>query len=160
MCVITVDLEKVFLCLKGENGDFFYKRKLSCYNLTIFASGDQKGYCFVWDEIEAGRGAAEIASCLWKFIIMKVKSGVKVLIIYSDNCSAQNKNQFLFAMYIMASIRFNIQIIHRYLEPGHTHLEADSVHACIQNSIKNVEIFEPSMWYNAIRIAKKALPRY
>lgn len=159
-CVLTCDLEKVFLCPKGENAEFFYKSKLSCYNFTIFVSGAQKGHCFVWDQTEAGRGSAEISSCLWKFFVIYVGKGVKVFIIYSDNCSGQNKNQFLFAMYVLASIRFGIKIIHRYLEVGHTHMECDSVHATIQNSIKNQEIFVPAQWYAAIKIAKKKLPLY
>ncbi|KAJ1530184.1 hypothetical protein ONE63_005113 [Megalurothrips usitatus] len=157
---MTVDLEKVFLCPKGENSEFFYKRKVSCYNFSIFVSGEQKGFAYVWDQTEAKRGSAEITSCLWDFISKKVESGIKVFRIYSDNCSAQNKNQFLFSMYVMASIRYSIKIIHRYLEPGHTHMEVDSMHATIENSHKFQDIFVPKDWYNCIKLAKKTLPKY
>ncbi|KAK3921618.1 polyprotein [Frankliniella fusca] len=160
VCVATCDLEKVFLCPKGENSEFYYKSKLSLYNFTIFVSGEQKGFCYVWDQTEARRGSAEISSCLWSFLKMKSEGGVREFRLYSDNCSAQNKNKFLFSMYTMASIRLNIRIVHRYLETGHTHMEVDSVHAAIQNSIKNKEIFVPSEWYAAIKLAKKSLPKY
>ncbi|XP_052131286.1 uncharacterized protein LOC113216806 isoform X3 [Frankliniella occidentalis] len=160
ICVATCDLEKVFLCPKGENSEFYYKSKLSLYNFTIFVSGEQKGLCYVWDQTEARRGSAEISSCLWSFLKMKSEQGVKEFRFYSDNCSAQNKNRFLFSMYIMASIRLNVRIVHRYLETGHTHMEVDSVHAAIQNSLKNKEIFVPNEWYAAIKLAKKTQPKY
>ncbi|KAK3913144.1 putative 2-phosphosulfolactate phosphatase [Frankliniella fusca] len=160
VCVLTCDLEKVLLCPKGENSDFYYKSKLSVYNFTIFVSGEQKGQCYVWDQTEARKGSAEITSMLWSFIQMKVAAGIEEFRIYSDNCSAQNKNQFLFSMYVMASIRFNIKITHCYLEVGHTHVEVDSVHATIENSVKNTDIFVPSQWYTAMRLAKKKPPPY
>ena len=106
------------------------------------------------------KGSAEVTSCLWSFLQMKSEKGIEEFRIYSDNCSAQNKNQFLFSLYVLASIRFNIKIVHRYLEVGHTHMEVDSVHAAIENAVKNLEIFVPSDWYTAMRLAKKNRPLY
>ena len=160
LCVVTYDLEKTLLCPHGNNSEFFYSSKISMYNFTIFVSGPQQAYCYVWDQTEAGRSADEFASCVWQFINMMVEKGKKEFIFYSDNCSAQNKNQFLFSMYVMASIRFGIKITHRYLEVGHTHMEVDSVHARIESSVKNKDLFVPKDWVNAIRLAKKTLPRY
>ncbi|KAK3931654.1 ATP synthase subunit b [Frankliniella fusca] len=130
-CVITCDLEKILTCPKGENGDFYYKSKMSVCNFTIFVSGDQEAFCYVWDQTIGSKGAAEIGSCLWLFIQQKVQEGIKEFVIYSDNCSAQNKSQFLFSLYVMASIKFQIKITHRYLEVGHTHMECDSIHATL-----------------------------
>ena len=160
LCVFSCDLEKILICPKGENGDFFYKRKLSVYNFTVFVSGEQKGYCMVWDQTIGSKGCAEITSCLWYFMKMKIAEGIREFHIYSDNCSAQNKNQFLFSMYVMASIRYNIKIIHRYLEVGHTHMECDSVHATIEKFVKNKDLFTPAQWYAAIRMAKVNRPHY
>lgn len=58
-------------------------------------------------------------------------------------------------MYVMASIRFQIKITHRYLEVVHTHMECDSIHATIEKSVKYTDIFVPSEWYQAMRTAKK-----
>lgn len=159
-CLITCDLEKVLLCPKGDNGDFYYASKLSVHNFTIFISGDQEAICYVWDQTIAGKGSAEIGSCLWSFFQQKVSEGIEEFLIYSDNCSPQNKNQFLFSMYAMASIRFKIKITHRYLEVGHTHMECDSIHATIEKSVKYTDIFVPSQWYTAMRTAKKNRPFY
>lgn len=159
-CVLSCDLQKVLQCPKGMNRDFFFASKLSIYNFTLFVSGVQQGINYVWDQTEANRGAAEIASCLWNFISQKVECGITEFIIYSDNCSSQNKNQFLFSMYLMATLKFNIKITHRYLEVGHTHMEVDSVHARIENSTKYTDIYVPNQWYAAIRAAKKNRPHY
>lgn len=160
VCVFSCDLEKILLCPKGEHAEFYYKRKLSVYNFTIFISGDQKGLSYVWDQTIGRKGCAEITSCLWDFFQMKVSQGIKEFRIYSDNCSAQNKNQFLFSMYVMASIRFKIKITHRYLEVGHTHMEVDSVHASIERVAKTRDIFVPSQWYALMKIAKVKKPLY
>lgn len=160
LCVLSCDLEKVLMCPKSENGEFFYRSRLSVFNFTIFVSGDQEGFCYTWDQTIARKGSAEISSCLLLFIKAKIEKGIKEFHIYSDNCSAQNKNQFLFSLYVMLSIRYNIKIVHTYLEVGHTHMEVDSVHATIEKSVKNVEIFLPSQWVAAMKVAKKNRPHY
>src|SRR5206468_681627 len=50
VCVATFDLQKVFFCPFGDNGEFIFRRKLRCYNLSIFQSVVKRGYCYVWDE--------------------------------------------------------------------------------------------------------------
>lgn len=42
---------------------------------------------------------------------------------FSDNCSGQNRNKCLFALYSLASMKFKIKIQHTYLESGHTQSE-------------------------------------
>ena len=49
-------------------GIFFYKRKLSVYNLTAHCSKNRKAYNAVWGEHIAGRGANEIASALCRIL--------------------------------------------------------------------------------------------
>lgn len=159
-CVLSCDFEKVLQCPKGMNRDFFFASKISVYNFTIFVSGEQIGINYVWDQTVANHGAAEVSSCLWNFIGKKVEAGITHFVIYSDNCPSQNKNQYVFSMYAMACLKYNISITHRYLEVGHTHMEVDSVHARIENSVKHTDIFVPSQWFTAIRVAKKVRPHY
>ncbi|KAK3911428.1 30S ribosomal protein S4, chloroplastic [Frankliniella fusca] len=105
--------------------------------------------CYVWDQTEARKGSAEITSMVWSFIQMKVAAGIEEFRIHSDNCSAQNKNQFLFSMYVMASIRFNIKITHCYLEVGHTHMEVRVVRRLSWNSRTN----PPKMSYLELKLS-------
>ncbi|KAK3931453.1 putative dipeptidyl-aminopeptidase B [Frankliniella fusca] len=158
--VICFDLEKVFFCPKSEVGEFFYKRKLSCYNFTVFDCTLKIGTCFVWDQTTGGRGAVEISSCVYKYIQQESLNGLKELHIYSDSCWSQNKNQVLFSMYYAACQKFNLKIIHRYLEKGHTQMECDSVHATIERKISKTDIFTPSEWFGYIRSAKVNKPHY
>jgi hypothetical protein len=160
LCVLSADLQKILSSPKGENGEFFYLSKFSSYNFTTFVSGDQQGYCFTWDQTTGKKGCTEVTSCMWIFIQLKVKEGITEFRIYSDNCYPQNKNQYLFSMYVMASIRFNIKITHRYLESGHTLLPCDNMHARIETSMKKKDVFVPSQWVAGMRCAKVNNPPY
>ncbi|KAE8739577.1 hypothetical protein FOCC_FOCC014920 [Frankliniella occidentalis] len=158
--VLTFDLQKVFYCPKSEVGEFFYKRKLSSYNFTIFDCTTGQAVCYVWDQTVAKRGSDEIASCVLMYFEETVKKGVNEFRIYSDSCSGQNKNQFLYSMYYLAARRYNIKIIHRYLEKGHTQMECDSVHAQIERKTRHIDIFTPAQWYGYIKSAKVQKPQY
>ncbi|KAK3911441.1 GATOR complex protein MIOS [Frankliniella fusca] len=75
--VICFDLQKVFFCPKSEVGEFFYKRKISAYNFTVFDCTKKCATCFVWDQTVGGRGAVEISSCVYEFIKCEVENGVR-----------------------------------------------------------------------------------
>ncbi|KAK3918156.1 Histone-lysine N-methyltransferase, H3 lysine-79 specific [Frankliniella fusca] len=154
VCVASFDLQKVFFCPYGENGEYIFRRKLRCYNLSVFQSVTKVGYCFVWDETTGKKGAVEMSSCVWSFIETKVAEGYTKFYFVSDNCWNQNKNGIIFAMYNMASIKFGIEIHHTYLEKGHTQMECDSIHSLIERRCKNLKLCSPQAWYGVIRTAK------
>ncbi|KAE8741825.1 hypothetical protein FOCC_FOCC012634 [Frankliniella occidentalis] len=158
--VLTFDLQKVLYSPKSEVGEFFYKRKLSSYNFTIYDCTTGQAYCFVWDQTIAKRGSDEISSCVLSFFEEAVKNGVTEFKIYSDSCSGQNKNKFLYSMYYLAARKYNVKIIHRYLEKGHTQMECDSVHAQIEKKTRNMQIFTPAQWYGYMKSAKVQKPAY
>jgi hypothetical protein len=51
------------------------------------------------------------------------------------------------------AVEFNIEIVFKYLEVGHTFLECDSVHSCIERKLKNTNIYLPSDY---VKIAQEA----
>lgn len=110
----TFDLEKVLTMPRSESSSFFYKRKVSLYNFTIYDLVTREGFCFVWDETIGKRGANEISSCLWSHINDKTKNGQKKFHFYSDNCGGQNRNNILYTMYAKAAVDFEITVTHRY----------------------------------------------
>ena len=58
------DLLKLLQIPLGENSGFYYcSNNLSCFDLST-----KQGYCCVWEESFARRGANKIASCLYKLI--------------------------------------------------------------------------------------------
>ncbi|KAK3928221.1 DNA polymerase III subunit delta [Frankliniella fusca] len=63
-------------------------------------------------------------------------------------------------MYVMASIRFGLKKTHRYLEPGHTQMQCDAMHARIETHMKNTDVFSPSQWIAAMKTAKVNKPKY
>lgn len=153
-CVAAFDLEKILVTPQGEVSNFFYKRKFAVYNFTVYDIGKKIGYCFMWDESQAKRGANEIATCLFMFLKIMVAKGVKEFSFYSDNCGGQNRNRFLFSMWEYASFTLKIEITHRFLEKGHTQNEGDSMHATIENAKKGKSIYVPEDWIALVTSAK------
>ena len=121
-----------------HNSVSFYKRSLWVYNLTINDSDSKTPTkCYMWNEITAQRGGNEITSCVFKHI-QNLEFPVKHVTCFSDCCSGQNKNKMLLAMYVTVMIDHpSLEIIdHKFLIPGHTHMECDSDHAIIEKAKK------------------------
>ena len=55
--VVCFDLENVIILPKANVSNFFYKRKLSTFNLTAHCSIDGAAYNAIWNEAVCGRGA-------------------------------------------------------------------------------------------------------
>lgn len=158
--LICFDFEKVLTTPKSEFSCLYYKRKLSVYNFTIYDIVRHKAYCYVWSENEAKRGSNEVASCLLHYFEMMVSHGVDTFLLYSDNCSGQNRNKYVFSMYTYAFSKFNIDIKHTFLVVGHTQNEGDNVHAQIERHTKMRKIYSPSEWCDMIASSKENDPKY
>ena len=65
---LAFDLQKVLEVPLGENGLFYYKRKLAMYNLTVTDIVNGQVYCYMWDQTIAKRGGSEVGSCINMFI--------------------------------------------------------------------------------------------
>jgi len=67
---------------------------------------------------------------------------VKHVIFTSDSTVAQNRNQFVTCMMLFAVHTLPLETIEqKFLEPGHSHMEVDSMHAVIDCCRKNIKIF-------------------
>ncbi|KAI8435869.1 hypothetical protein MSG28_004078 [Choristoneura fumiferana] len=150
----TFDFQKILNCPHGDVGLLYYKRKLSIYNFTIFDLANKEGFCYMWTECTAKRGANEVSSCLSIFIKTLIDKGAKRFLFWSDNCSGQNRNRVVYSTYMFLSKKYNVDITHRFLERGHTQNEGDSVHALIEKESKGKMIFTPDQWYALVRWAK------
>lgn len=153
---IVVDLQAVLGCPHGETSILFYKRKLSIYNFTVFDLATKEGTCYMWDQSTGGRGANDMASCLYMYIADKASQGCKDLTVWSDGCAAQNKNRFLFTAYLYALQNTGLNSIeHKYLETGHSQNEGDNMHSVIERSMKGTSLYVPSQFYNQVKKSKK-----
>ena len=124
--VICLDLQQALPTPRLSSNKVFYKRKLWTYNFGIHDYKTGRGFMFVWDEVTANRGAAEIASCLYKFVTTFVPPTTKRLCIFSDNCPGQNKNYILILFYLfLVHKRLLEEVYHIFFQTGHTYMAAD-----------------------------------
>ncbi|MEW8342113.1 MAG: hypothetical protein AB2708_19890 [Candidatus Thiodiazotropha taylori] len=128
-------LEAVLSAPCSNLSQVYYKRKLSYYNYFVYSLGDGKGYCYLWNESEGQRSSCEIGTCLGMYI-KSMPPSVKHVCLFSGTCSGQNKNRFV-AMALMQRLKSNPNLQctdQKFLEPGHTQMECDSMHAAIENA--------------------------
>ena len=138
------DLEQVLYLPKTNKCGIFYKRRLSCYNFTIYDVKDKTCDCYFWHECVAGRGSNEIASCLSMFIRRMDNQGKTKIFLFSDSCSGQNRNTVVLTMLlnILEQTENIREITLHFFEPHHGQNEGDSEHSCVERAISRVsEIF-------------------
>ena len=139
LSVTTFDYQKILIYRKGETSALYYKRKYQTSNITTYDLGKHEGICYVYDENTGKKGGNEVASFVNHYIGTRKEEGVIQHRFYSDNCIPQNKNKIVLTGLLRAAAFYNVEIIHRYLEKGHTQNEGDSVHARIERYTRNDE---------------------
>ena len=85
------DLQQVIYLPMSKRGEIFYKRRLACYNFTVFDIATSEGYCYLSHEGQTKRGSNEIASAFYHFLTIKDQERVKKVILFADSCPGQKK---------------------------------------------------------------------
>ena len=142
--VAAFDMEAVLTAPSNLTSIMYYKRKLSVYNLTVFSLGNKDATCYLCNETEGQRGSNEVGTCLYKHILSLPKT-IEHVILYSDTCGGQNRNQCITAaLHHAVKTIPNIKTIdQKFLESGPSQMECDTVHACIERQKKRVQINHP-----------------
>ena len=86
---LTFDMEKTLPLPKIPTNIVFYKRQLWLYNCGVHSGKTGKGFCYVWVEGTAGKGAQEVGSALRKHLSLNLDLKVKELVLWSDSCGHQ-----------------------------------------------------------------------
>ena len=99
-CLI-IDLQQVIPLPTLTHSEMFYLRQLSHFNFCIHAYPSNQGFMNLWHEGEGGRGASEIASCIFNLVNNVENFQCREnLVIWSDNCCGQNKNKYVLFLYM------------------------------------------------------------
>lgn len=138
---ISMDLQKVIILPEMPDiKDAFFMSRLVTFNLT-FAPIEKKSHdfatCVLWHEAQAGREASDIVNAIYAFL--QNNRDLEHLYIWTDNCTAQNKNWTLYTAMIMIvnnSLNDLKSVTISYLTKGHTHMSADGVHGNIELKMK------------------------
>ncbi|KAG5880926.1 hypothetical protein JTB14_035147 [Gonioctena quinquepunctata] len=140
--IYSMDLQKVILIPNMPSvKDSNFLSRLTAFNLT-FASikkkSSFKNYCSMWHEGLAGRDGNHIVDAFFR--VFEEERDVKEFIIWSDNCTGQNKNWVLYTSLVWLVNQGNGPdcVTFRYLTKGHTHMSADGIHGNIETKINKI----------------------
>ena len=116
----------------------YYKTKLQVYTLTFYELNTHDGFCYVLDEMNGGLTSDVFA---WFYFThfkeyLQENPTVETLIVWSDGCGYQNRNTRLSNALLELARLTNVTIIQKYLISGHTQIECDSMHSCIERHTK------------------------
>nr|CAH7718008.1 unnamed protein product [Callosobruchus chinensis] len=153
---VTFDLQAILQVPFAGDNQIFYKLKLNVYNFTIFDASNSNGYCYVWDETHGKKGSTEIGTCILKYLY-ELPETVTHVSSFSDTCGGQNRNK-----YVAAAMLFAVNKIHhlnvidlKFMESGHSYLEADAMHATIERARKHKSIYTTREWSVLISTARR-----
>lgn len=156
-CVlISMDLQAVKLSPYLQANALYYKTKLCCHNFTIYNMKTHDACCYWFSEDQnSDLKASTFVSCLLDYLEKKCVSTNVPIIIYSDGCTYQNRNNIMANALLNFSIKYGVTIYQKFLESGHTYMECDSVHSTIERKLQNREIHLPSDYLSVTREARR-----
>lgn len=105
---------------------------------------DREGKCYIWDKTNGGPGSCEIGTFLINYLCALPRN-VKEVVLYSDTCGGQNRNQFVTIglWYAMSKNTSLVKVSQKFFEKGHSVTECDSMHAAIEHSRKTKTCLSP-----------------
>ncbi|CAH1969846.1 unnamed protein product [Acanthoscelides obtectus] len=155
--IASFDLQKVLTTPHGKSMLIGFSRKCACYNFTIYESVTANAFCYFWGEKDGRRGANEICSHLFDYLLHLDQKEEKTSVhLFCDNCPGQNKNRYMICMlaYFISISKSIRKLTITYLVSGHTYMPVESMHATIERKSKNLFIQAPSEWPTILRNAR------
>lgn len=140
--IYSMDLQKVILIpnMPAVKDSHFISR-LTAFNLTFCSLKPKtafKNYCAIWHEGLAGRDGNNIVDAIFR--VFHEERDVNEFILWSDNCTGQNKNWILYTslVWLVNQESGPNCVTLRYLTKGHTHMSADGIHGNIEQKISRI----------------------
>lgn len=160
IAVMTMDVQAVKLAPFLQASAIYFKTKLCVHNFTIFDLVTKDCHCYLWHEAEGGLEANIFSTIIFKHLenYLKLHPRTKQIILYSDGCGYQNRNNCLANTLLHLATTKNIIIEQKFLEKGHTQMEVDSAHSLIERKLKNQVIYLPSDYIKFCELARPSQP--
>ena len=119
MCKKILQLPK--MTLKSQ----YFISCLTMFNETFFDLGGDLDLYVLWHEEESRRCAADVASAYYK--VVSSLSDFDFFVIWTNNCSDQNKNWVLFTLLWLTvnQTEGSNSLELKYLEKGHSYMRPD-----------------------------------
>ncbi|XP_046963625.1 uncharacterized protein LOC124542320 [Vanessa cardui] len=157
---ITADLQAVKLCPCLNASALYFKTKLAVHNFTVYNLGNNRVTCYWFDETVCDLKSTTYATLFVDYLTKLIDDDPKDVVIFTDGCTAQNRNNIVSNALLRLAMAKNIVITQKYLEKGHTQMEVDSVHSVIERKLKNREVFLPSQYATITKEARKVPSPY
>ena len=128
MAAVCMDFGKNVSLPNITTNDVYYKHQLSMYSFNIHILSLQQSIFYVYNESIAKKGANEVASFIFHFIVNYLDDNVEELQIFCDSAGGQNKNYtiFRFIHYIVNNQIHGLKNIKiTFPVRGHSYLECD-----------------------------------
>ena len=152
------DLQQNIYIPKSNRGELFYKRRLACFNFTIYELASHEGLCFLSNESISKRGACEVSTYLLEYLKGLDQKSTKTVDLFCDGCAGQNKNSLVIAMchkFLTESTSVE-EITFHFFETAHGQNEGDSMHSTIEKSLsQKEELSHPSQLHSVITEARQ-----
>lgn len=111
----------------------YYKTKLCSLNFSLYNLASHQCTCYWFNECKGDLTANTFASYVYDYLEDKCLDPKLPIILYTDGCTAQNRNQIFANALLHFSVKHQVQVYQKFLIKGHTQMEGDSVHAKIEN---------------------------
>lgn len=152
--MFTMDVQAVLTAPRLQVSASYYKMKLMVHNFIFYNMVTGDADCYIWHEGAGGVTANEFTTITLDYIVKNLSLDTKTVIIFSDGCGYQNRNVTLSNALSLLAENKGLEIFQYYLEKGHTQMECDSIHACIERKLKNREVFVPGCYVQVCKRAK------
>ena len=140
---LTADMESFKLTPLTKASAMYYKTKLCSHNYTVYNFANRHCKCYWFSEVEGDLSANTFASCLVDYLKEHCLSPCRPIVVYTDGCTNQNRNQFVSNALLHFAVQNNINVTQKYLVKGHRQMGGDSVHARIEKQIKGKDVYLP-----------------
>ncbi|CAG7824789.1 unnamed protein product [Allacma fusca] len=145
--VLSVDMQQTFFTPKLTNASSFYLRKFCTYNLGIHDENQNRGHMFIWNETDAKKGADEVASCLYRFVLTRFEPtcAERTLVVWTDRCVGQNNNYTMLVFYRkIIQDGYYSNIYQKFAISGHSYLSCDTDFSFIERQLKKFPPITPN----------------